>query len=147
MLNFPLHEPVIVAALLTLSPFLLAAFWTLSVQDAERLPIAVRILLPAVLCVPYAMVAISYGQFWWGWFALYLLLPVVISWLLYRASVADTAQRGSWRDFFVLAVLGLAVDLRWFDPAWQPHLADFNKMLLLVSCLYDLFSVNRLEGV
>ena len=95
MLDFPIHAAVVVAALLTLLPFLFAAFWPLSVEAAQRLPIAVRIVLPAVLCVPYAMVAISYGQFRWGWFALYLLLPVVISWLLYRASVADpdTARR------------------------------------------------------
>jgi membrane protease YdiL (CAAX protease family) len=147
MLGFPIHAPVVVGALLTLLPFLFAAFWPLDVQAAERLPIVVRIVRPAVLCVPYAMVAISYGQFRWGWFALYLLLPVVISWLLYRASVADTAQRGSWSDFFVLAVLGLAVDLRWFEPAWPPHLAVFNKILLLDAGIYGFLAVRRLEGV
>src|SRR5258708_2932156 len=115
MLNFPLHEPVVVAALLTLLPFLFAAFWPLDVQATQRLRVVVRIVRPAVLCVPYAMVSISYGQFRWAWFALYLLLPITISWLLYRAGVADTAQRGTWRDFLVLAVLGLAVDLRWFE--------------------------------
>jgi membrane protease YdiL (CAAX protease family) len=147
MLGFPIHAAVVVAALLTLLPFLFAAFWSLDVRAAERLPIVVRIVRPAVLCVPYAMIAISYGQFRWGWFALYLLLPVVISWLLYRASVADTAQRGSWGDFFVLAVLGLAVDLRWFEPAWPPHLAVFNKILLLDAGIYGFLAVRRLEGV
>jgi membrane protease YdiL (CAAX protease family) len=93
------------------------------------------------------MVAISYGQFRWGWLALYLLLPVVISLLLYRASVADTAQRGDWRDFLVLAVLGLAVDLRWFEPAWPPHLAVFNKILLLDAGIYGFLAVRRLKGV
>jgi membrane protease YdiL (CAAX protease family) len=147
MLGYPIHAAVVVAALLTLSPFLLAAFWPISVEAAQRLPIAVRIVLPAVLCVPYGMVAISYGQFRWGWFALYLLLPVVISWLLYRASVVDTAHRGNWRDFVVLAVLGLAVDLRWFEPAWPARLAVFNKMLLLDAGIYGFLAVRRLEGV
>src|SRR5262249_36909667 len=91
--------------------------------------------------------AISYGQFQWGWFALYLLLPVMITLLLYRASIADTAQRGNWRDFLVLAVLGLAVDLRWFEPAWPPHLAVFNKMLLLDAGIYGFLAIRRLEGV
>src|SRR6266436_7737258 len=136
MLGYPIHAAVLVAALLTLLPFLFAAFWPLNVQAAQRLPTAVRIGRPAVLCVPYWMVATSYGQFRWGWFALYLLLPVMISWLLYRASVADPAQRGNWRDFLVVAVLGLAVDLRWFEPAWPPHLAVFNKMLLLDGGIY-----------
>jgi membrane protease YdiL (CAAX protease family) len=147
MLGFPIHAAAVVAALLTLLPFLFAAFWPFNVQAAQPLPTAVRIVRPAVLCVPYAMVAISYGQFRWGWFALYLLLPIVISLALYRASVADAAQRGDWRDFLVLAVLGLAVDLRWFEPAWPPHLAVFNKMLLLNAGIYGFLAVRRLEGV
>jgi uncharacterized protein len=146
MFGFPIHGSVVVAALLTLLPFLFAAFWPLSDQAAERVPVVVRIVRPAVLCVPYAIVAVSYGQFRWSWFALYLLLPVAISFLLYRASVADPAQRGDWRDFLVLVVLGLAVDLRWFEPAWPPRLAVFNKMLLLDAGIYGFLAVRRLEG-
>ena len=146
MFGFPIHGSVVVAALLTLLPFLFAAFWPLSDQAAERVPVVVRIVRPAVLCVPYVIVAVSYGQFRWSWFALYLLLPVAISFLLYRASVADPAQRGDWRDFLVLVVLGLAVDLRWFEPAWPPHLAVFNKMLLLDAGIYGFLAVRRLEG-
>jgi uncharacterized protein len=147
MPGFSIHAAAVVAALLTLSPFLLAAFWPLSIEAVQRVPIAARVALPAALCVPYAMVAISYGQFRWNWLALYLLLPVAISLLLYRASVADTAQRGDWRDFLVLLVLGLAVDLRWFEPAWPPHLAVFNKMLLLDAGIYGFLAIRRLEGV
>jgi len=147
MLNFPIHAPAVVAALLTLLPFLVAAFWPFGVQAAQRLPLVIRIVLPAVLCVPYVLVCVSYGQFRWSWFALYLLLPVATSWLLYRASVVDPAQRGDWRDFLVLAVLGLAVDLRWFEPAWPPHLAVFNKMLLVDAGIYGFLAIRRLEGV
>jgi membrane protease YdiL (CAAX protease family) len=147
MLGYPIHATAVIAALLTLFPFLLAAFWPFSVEAARRLPTAVRMVLPAALCVPYAMVAISYGQFRWGWFALYLLLPVVITLLLYRASIADAAQRGDWRDFLVLLVLGLAVDLRWFEPAWPARLGVFNKMLLLDAGIYGFLVVRRLEGV
>jgi uncharacterized protein len=147
MVNFPIHAAAVVAALLTLLPFLFAAFRPVGDQAAQRLPVAVRIVRPAVLCVPYLMVAISYGQFRWGWFALYLLLPVAISWLLYCSSVADPAQRGDWRDFLILAVLGLAVDLRWFEPAWPPHLAVFNKMLLVDAGIYGFLAIRRLEGV
>jgi membrane protease YdiL (CAAX protease family) len=147
MLGLPIHVAAVVAAVLTLLPFFFAAFWPRSLQIAARLPVTVRIALPAVLCVPYLIVAISYGQFRWGWFALYLLLPVAISWLLYRASVADQAQRGDWRDFLVLAVLGLAVDLRWFEPAWPPRLAVFNKMLLLDVGIYGFLVIRKLQGV
>jgi membrane protease YdiL (CAAX protease family) len=147
MLGFSIHAPVVVAALLTLLPFLFAAFWPKGLQAAQPVSPVVRIVLPAVLCVPYAVVAISYGQFRWNWFALYLLLPVTIGWLLYRAGVADPAQRGDWRDFLVLLVLGLAVDLRWFEPAWPSHLAVFNKMLLLDAGIYGFLAVRKLQGV
>jgi membrane protease YdiL (CAAX protease family) len=147
MPDFPIHAPVVVAALLTLLPFLFAAFWPPTIQAVERLPLAVRIGLPAVLCIPYVMVAVSYGQFRWSWFALYLLLPVMIGSLLYQAGVADPAQRGDWRDFLILAVLGLAVDLRWFEPAWPPRLAVFNKMLLVDAGIYGFLAIRRLHGV
>ena len=147
MVDFPIHASVYVAALLTLLPFLYAAFWPPGAQEAQHLPLAVRIIRPCVLCVPYVIVAVSYGQFRWGWFALYLFLPVVISFLLYRAGVADPEQRGDWRDLLVLAALGLAVDLRWFEPAWPPHLAVFNKMLLLDAGIYGFLAIRRLSGV
>jgi membrane protease YdiL (CAAX protease family) len=147
MFGFPIHGSVVFAALLTLLPFLFAAFWPLSDQAAERVPVVARIVRPAVLCVPYLLVSVSFGLFRWGWFALYLLLPVAISWLLYRAGIADPSQRGDWRDFLILAILGLAVDLRWFEPAWPPRLAVFNKMLLLDAGIYGFLAVRRLEGV
>jgi uncharacterized protein len=147
MVDFPIHASVYVAALLTLLPFLYAAFWPENVQAAARLPLGLRIGLSGVLCVPYSIVAASYGQFRWIWFALYLLLPVAVSWLLHDAGVADPERRGGWRDFLVLVVLGLAVDLRWFEPAWPPHLAVFNKMLLLDAGIYGFLAIRRLHGV
>jgi membrane protease YdiL (CAAX protease family) len=56
-------------------------------------------------------------------------------------------QRGNWRDFLVLAVLGLAVDLRWFEGAWPAHLAIFSKMLLLDAGIYGFIAVRQLEGI
>jgi membrane protease YdiL (CAAX protease family) len=147
MVNLPVHASAVVAALLTLLPFLFAAFWPGSVQATQRLPLAARMLAPGLLCVPYAMVAGSYGQFRWSWFALYALLPVVMSLLLYRASLVDPEQRGDWRDFLILAVLGFAVDLRWFEPAWPPRFGVFNKMLLLDAGIYGFLAIRRLQGV
>src|SRR5437868_12789252 len=131
MLGVQINALVVIAAVLTLLPFLVAAFCPASVQVIQRFAVAVRVVLPALLCVPYLLVAVSYGRFRWEWFALYLFLPVAIAFLLYRACVSDPAQSGDWRDFLVLAVLGLAVDLRWFEPAWPLHLAVFHMMLLL----------------
>jgi membrane protease YdiL (CAAX protease family) len=147
MVNFPVHASAVVAALLTLAPFFWAGFCPSSFRGLWSLPLAVRIVLPAALCVPYVMVAVSYGEFRWGWFAVYLLLPVVVSWLLNRAGIVDSEQRGGWWDFLILAVLGLAVDLRWFESAWPARFGVFNKMLLLDAGIYGFLVVRRLEGV
>ena len=82
------------------------------------------------------LVAISQGTFRWDWFALYALLPVAVAALEWQARAIDPAQHGNWRDLLVLAALGLAVDLRWFESAWPAHLAIFDKVLLLDAGIY-----------
>ncbi len=104
-------------------------------------------MLPALLCIPYVLVARWGGIFLWDWFALYALLPVAVAVLLEHARQSDPGGRGTWRDFFVLAVLGLAVDLRWFEPAWPPRMAVFSKMLLLDAGIYGFLVIRQLDGV
>ncbi len=142
-----LHPLIGFAALLTLAPFFAAAFCPRTLHQAQRLPLRLRILAPASLGIPYALVSASNGLFRWTWLALYTLLPVLISLLLHGASLADPEQRGEWRDFIILAVLGLAVDLRWFEPAWGPGLAIFNKVLLLDAGIYGFLAIRQLRQV
>jgi membrane protease YdiL (CAAX protease family) len=138
----------IVAALLTLIPLLAAAFFPKLLSTLPQiLPATVRLLVPAVLAIPYILVTHSSETFSWPWFTLYTVLPVAIATLLHRARLADPSQRGNWRDFLVLATLGLAVDLRWFEPAWPHHLAIFNKILLLDAGIYGFLSIRQLDGV
>jgi hypothetical protein len=47
----------------------------------------------------------------------------------------------------VLVVLGLAVDLRWFEPAWPKGYSAFGKMLLLDAGIFGFLAVRRLDGV
>ncbi len=138
----------VVAALLLLIPYLAVAF-ALGPLAARvsALPIWLQLSLPALLSIPYLLVAGAAGVFRWGWCALYVALPVAVAMLLWQARRADSAQRGNWRDFLVLAVLGLAVDLRWFESAWPPHLAIFNKILLLDAGIYGFLLIRRLDGV
>jgi membrane protease YdiL (CAAX protease family) len=143
-----LSPAIIIAAILTLLPFLAAAFFAEELAAlTEKLSVAARLLAPAVLCVPYLLVACSAGNFRWSWLALYALLPVALALLMWQARRADPEQRGNWRDFLVLAVLGLAVDLRWLEPAWPAHLAVFNKILLLDAGIYGLLTLRQLDGV
>jgi uncharacterized protein len=138
----------LIAALLTLIPFLAMAFFARGlIELAEALPIGLRLSGPAVLCVPYVLVACSTGTFRWYWLALYALLPVAIAMLLWQARQVDSGQNGNWRDFLVLVTLGLAADLRWFEHAWPAHLAVFNKMLLLDAGIYGFLVLRQLDGV
>lgn len=135
-------------AVLLVAPMLIAAFCPSLVEKLARaLPRTLRIIVPALLCIPYALVADSFGTFRWSWFALYALLPFAIAFLLELARDADSGHRGDWRDFAVLLVLGLAVDLRWFEPAWPRGLAALGKMLLLDAGIFGFLVVRKLEGV
>jgi len=130
---------VVIAAILALAPMMWAAFWAEGfARSTVRLPMSLRVVVPGLLCVPYALVA--RGMFEWGWFAVYLLLPVAVAALLAWGG-------GEWREFAVLLVLGLAVDLRWFEPAWPHGMAVFNKMVLLDAGIWGFGAVRRLEGV
>lgn len=136
------------AALLTLVPFLAAAFFSNEIAGAaERLPTAARLLGPSILGAPYLLVACSTGTFHWRWLALYTLLPVVISTLMWQARRSDPEQYGDWRDFLLLAALGLAVDLRWFQHAWPAHLIVFNKILLLDAGIWGFLGIRQLDHV
>jgi len=140
--------PNLIAALLTLVPFLAVAFFPRTVAAVVRaLPVWAQLVCPAALCAPYALVACGAGVFHWGWFALYAALPVEIAIVLWRASRTDPAQRGNWLDILVLAVLGLAVDLRWFEAAWPPRLAIFNKILLFDAGIYGFLLIRQFDGV
>jgi len=137
----------IAAALLTLVPFLAAAFFPEALAARVRsLPLWAQLASPALLSIPYVVVACAAGVFHAQWFALYAALPVAIAMLLWQAARVDPDQRGNWRDFLVLAVLGLAVDLRWFEGAWPPHLALFNKILLLDAGIYGFVLIRQLDG-
>ena len=90
---------LVIAAVLTLIPLVAAAFFfgeTLDRAGSGRL-LVLRLVCPALLCVPYALVAASGGIFRWGWFGLYAALPVGVAALLWRAGEVDGANRGDWR--------------------------------------------------
>jgi membrane protease YdiL (CAAX protease family) len=85
-------------------------------------------------------------MFLWKWCALYAAMPVAIAWLLGQASAADPEQRGNWRDALILLPLGLAIDLRWLEPAWPGGLAGLGKLLVVDAALYGFVAIRRLTG-
>jgi len=148
MLRMSNVTPVVIAVLVAeLVPAAAFGFAAERVARAiERWPMPVRVALPALLVVPYVVIATTQHIFRWQWFALYAALPVVLAWLLARAAVADPEQRGNWRDALILLTLGLAVDLRWFDVAWPAGLRGLNNLLLADAGLYGFLAIRRLSG-
>ena len=109
-------------------------------------PRLLRLLIPALLALPYAVLALEYHAFRWQWMILYIFLPILVAALLMQASVADPEQRGNWRDALILLTLGLAVDLRWFDSAWPAGLRGLGNLLLLDVGLYGFLGIRHLSG-
>jgi uncharacterized protein len=140
--------PLALAAFsLELAPAIAFAFGANSIARAvQKWPSPVRVIIPAVLVVPYVLLAVSQYIFRWRWFALYALLPVIVAVLSSQAAKSDPGQRGNWRDAVILLTLGLAVDLRWFVSAWPAGLAPLNELLLLDIGLYGFLAIRRLNG-
>lgn len=111
-----------------------------------RWPAALRLVFPATFVVPYLLVSLPAHIFRWQWCVLYAGLPVAIAWLLLHAAEADPEQRGDWRDYFILLVVGLAVDLRWFEAAWPHGLRALNELFLVDAGLYGFMGIRQLSG-
>jgi membrane protease YdiL (CAAX protease family) len=115
-------------------------------QVCAHWPSTLRTTLPVLCALPYVLISWSHQMFSWEWCALYAALPVAIAWLLGQATIADPEQRGNWRDAIILLVLGLAIDLRWLEPAWPNGLAGLGKLLVVDAALYGFVAVRRLSG-
>jgi hypothetical protein len=146
-LPFPVVPPAIALVLLLVPLFAFAFAGERCVRAAQSLPTALRLALPAVLAIPWLVVAIGLHDFAVRWLLFYLFAPVIIATLEWLASTLDPDQHGHLFDFLVLIPLGLAVDLRWLEPAWPHKLALFGKLTLLDAGLYAFLAVRCLSGV
>ncbi len=143
----PVWTPArIVAAIWCLAPLLAFAFLgDRLARLGQKLAPPLRFSLPALFGVPYLLAGAHLGHPYWV--VMYLGLPVLIAVMLARAQRYDPEQHGNWRDFAILLLLGLPVDLRWFEGPWPPHLAVISKLILLDAGLYGFLVIRRLTGV
>jgi membrane protease YdiL (CAAX protease family) len=140
--------PVIAAEVILLFPLLALAFaGERSARLVNRLPAGARIAIAALAVVPYYLVTHSAGDFRWPFALLYAGLPVILVALLRQAAKLDPEQRGNWRDFAVLAVLGVVVEFHLLESAWPAHLGSFNRLILLDTGLYGFLAIRRLTNV
>lgn len=140
----PLEIAVGLGCLAVLLFFGIGGETTVRMLQRPRLP--VRILLSLLFALPYLIIATSDGIFQWRWLAVYIALPLLTAMLLWLGSRIDPEQRGTWCDYLVLLILGLAVDLRWLEPAWPAHLHGIGKTVLLDTGLYGFLVIRGLPG-
>jgi uncharacterized protein len=144
--NWP--RAVIVALIWSLAPLFIFGFGGERAKKlVEHLPVRVRVLLPAVLGLPYLLVTGLTSRFQWAWLGVYLVLPVVVALALFCSEQRDPHQRGTWIDLAVLLGLGLAVDLRWLEAAWPEHASVICKMILLAAGIYGFTVIRPLSDV
>jgi membrane protease YdiL (CAAX protease family) len=137
--------PVVAAGLWALAPVLAFGFaGDQIVRICQKMPVLVRLVLPALFGVPYLLAGSEWNR--GHWLVIYFGLPVVIAVVLWHAGQDDPHQRGDWRDFAIL-LLGLTVDLRWLEPAWPAHLSAIGKLILLDSGLFGFLVIRQLTNV
>lgn len=135
----------IVAVIWCLVPLLAFGFWgDRLARLGQKLAPPLRLSLPVVFGVPYLLAGTAANYYW---MVIYLGLPILIALLLWRARLSDPQQQGNWRDFAILLLLGLPVDLRWLEAAWPPHLGVISKLILLDAGLYGFLVIRQLTGV
>lgn len=102
-----------------------------------------QILAPLSLIVAYLVFAIPAGQFHWNMCLGMTAIILAVTLLLQQAGrVPD------WRDWLALALLGISVDLHFFDRAWPvAGLSALPKLLFVDAGLYGYLVVRPIEGI
>jgi membrane protease YdiL (CAAX protease family) len=99
---------------------------------------------PLSLTLAYLVFALPQGQFRWSMFLGITAIVSLITLLLRSAS----QPLPGWRDWVVLAVLGVAVDLHFFDQAWPiTGLSGMPKLLFVDAGLYGYLVLRPLPGI
>ncbi len=135
------------AVLLLLPVIALACAGSWFVRAINRLPLIARLALPACGALAYWLATYSTPYFRWSFVLDYAAVPVALVVLLWHAAQQDAEQRGDWRDFAVLAVLGVVVEFHWLEPIWPAHVRSLNRLLLLDTGLYGFLVIRQLTGV
>lgn len=107
-----------------------------------------RVLVAGLFAAPYAIFAVPAHVFRWKIQLGFLLICFAGAALLESARGQHGTSHGGWQDFVVLAVLGLSVDLRFFESAWPfPGISAISKLVLVDLALYGYLVIRELDGI
>ena len=104
---------------------------------------AAATLAPSVLIVPYLIFALPQGLFRWSMCLGMMAIILAIAILLRQANTSP-----NWRDWLVLAILGISVDLHFFDRAWPvAGLSGIPKLLFVDAGLYGYLVIRPIGNI
>jgi membrane protease YdiL (CAAX protease family) len=128
---------------------LLAPYWAfgfgLDAWLRKRLSgVTAKTLAPLVLMAAYLVFVVPRGQFRWSMFLGMTGIVLAIALLLSYSQQPAPA----WNDWAVLAMLGISVDLHFFDAAWAvAGLTGMPKLLFVDVGLYGFLVLRPIEGI
>jgi membrane protease YdiL (CAAX protease family) len=103
----------------------------------------IHALVPQLLIAAYLLYAIPSGQFRWSMCLGMAAIVLAVTLLLQHAH-----GEPGWHDIFVLALLGISVDLHFFDRAWPvAGLSGLPKLLFVDAGLYGYLVIRPITGI
>ncbi len=122
---------------------LLAPYWALGCGAEAWLRHNTRWPVLALLIVPYLVFAIPSGNFRWD-----MCLGLLAAVLTFGALLSRATSVPSWHDWLALAILGISVDLHFFDKAWPiGGLTGLSKLLFVDAGLYGYLVIRPIGGI
>jgi membrane protease YdiL (CAAX protease family) len=98
---------------------------------------------PLSLIAAYLVLALPRGDFHWNFCLGMSAIILAITLLLQHAKTQP-----DWHDWLVLAILGISVDLHFFDRAWPiAGLSGMPKLLFVDAGLYGYLVVRPISGI
>jgi CAAX protease family protein len=97
----------------------------------------------ALLIIPYLVFSIAHGNFRWD-----MCLGLLAAVLTVGALLSNAKPAPGWHDWVALAILGVSVDLRFFDKAFPiPGLTGLPKLMLVDTGLYGYLVLRPIGGI
>jgi membrane protease YdiL (CAAX protease family) len=121
---------------------LLAPYWAFGFGFGEwlngRVQGTARTLVPLLLILPYIVFTLPRGEFRWD-------MCLGMAGIVLAVSLLAPYARADW---LVLTILGISVDLHFFDRAWPvAGLTGMSKLLFVDAGLYAYLAIRPLGGI
>jgi len=144
------HMPSSFAAFaLILAPYWFFGFGLADALVAKLITRRARLLLPAVLAIPYPVFSIPRHEFRWMYLVAWIVIPVFTAGLI--DNIPESGNNPSafqWQDFIVLCIYFLPVEFGLLRGSFPySGLGALPKLLLVDSALYSYLVVRRLDRV